>query len=83
MGREGSRGATQVTLLLTKIPVVMQQGEESQRHFVQVRPFAGLYPYPVTGVPGAGYSLLFACSTRRSIRFLRFCRAFTTYCLAL
>ena len=59
---------------------MMQQGDTSQRHSFQIRhtpSAAWLYPCSITGAPELGYSFLFARSTRRSIRLLRFCLVLT------
>lgn len=54
----------------------MQQGKETSVTFSGTAVF-DVYPYPITGVPGLGYSLPFARSTRWSIQFLRFCLTYT------
>ncbi len=46
-----SRGATQVTLVEIKIPVVRQQGGANQRHFFQVRSWRRLIPLLYNGSP--------------------------------
>jgi len=58
----------------------------SQRHSFQIRHLSWLYPCSITGAPELGYLVwsgrprpyTFTRSTRRSIRLLRFCLAYTT-----
>ncbi len=78
--RGDSRGATQVNALLnTKFPCVMQQGGKASVTLFRYVAHLRLYPCSITGAPELGYLHLraFARSTRRSIRLLRFCLAFT------
>src|SRR5262245_17398862 len=56
----------------------MQQGGKASVTLFRYVANWRLYPCSITGATELGYLLPFACSTRRSIRLLRFCLIYTS-----
>ena len=85
LGREGTPVVPpRLTPVRNKNPCVMQQGGKASVTLFRYAAHVRLYPCSITGAPELGYLLrqgdpapthVFALSTRRSIRLLRFCLA--------
>src|SRR5262247_138914 len=81
LGREGSLVVPpKLThcLFNKKFPVRCNREEKASVTLFRYVANWRLYPCSITGATELGYSFLFARSTRRSIRFLRFCLTYTS-----